>query len=329
MRKFKIAVTDPLTDDVINYLKSKEDLEVELMYGVEHHILQMRVREFDGLLIRSRTKITDWIIQDGISGNLKVVGTATAGVDHINLSSAKTHRITVVNSPWGNSLANAEYIIGMMIALSRNFIPYHNKMKRGIWNQEYGIGPEIAGKNFCTIGFGRIGSLAAEKARALGMNVFANDPFQNQSRMESKLVKHLPLEELLPLADFLSISVPYYSKTINLLREKELSLLKKSCYVIQSSRGGVIDELALIKALQQKKIAGACIDVFEHEPNFDKDFTKLPNVILTPHIGCSSKESRIRSGMIVAEDVLRVLNKQEPINAVGPVSAENFHKLLG
>lgn len=326
--KHTICIANHLAEPVIEYLKEQVNL-ITWYDGYTWQYLHDSIPKSDALIVRSATRVTEKMLQAGKSGKLKIVGTATAGVDHIDLWAAERLAITIVNSPWGNSLANAEFIIGMMIALSRNIIRCDSHLRKGVWNQELGIGPELAGKTFGTIGFGKIGGLAAEKARLLGMNVLAYDPYAPTDSFAAKGVRRVDLKELLERADFLSLSIPFHKDTNKLIGAEELKLLKPNCFIIQSSRGGIIDEDALIVALKNKIIAGASLDVFRDEPNIREEFKQLDNTILTPHIGCSSQESRIRSGMSVANDILRVLRGENPIHEVTAVSEHNFHKLLG
>jgi D-3-phosphoglycerate dehydrogenase / 2-oxoglutarate reductase len=322
------CVANRLSMPALQFLEQQG--RVDIMYEASPMDLLEAIPCYDALLIRSATKVNSDLIQAGSRGRLKVIGTATAGVDHIDLKAAQEQSVMVVNSTWGNSLANAEFIIGMMIALSRNFLNYDRSMRRGEWNQELGIGAELGGKIFGTVGFGRIGSLAAEKARLLGMRVMAFDPFQPIDAFTARGVERVELPELLRSADFLSLSLPHYSNTIHLIGAQELQLLKPTCFLIQSSRGGIIDESALIEVLKKKQIAGASIDVFANEPAPRKEFLELDNTILTPHIGCSSQESRVRSGLRVAEDVLRVLRGEKPLYEVKPIEdPRDFHRLLG
>lgn len=258
-------------------------------------------------------------MSDGRRGRLRVVGTATAGWNHINVETARKVNVQVIYSPWGNTLANAEFIIGSMVALSRSLIRSDRLLRMGVWNQEVGIGPELYGKIFGTIGFGKIGSLAAQKALALGMKVVAYDPWRTEYEFVAKGVRPVRLETLLRVSDFVSLSLPLNNETVDLLGARELRLMKPTAYLIQSSRGGVVDEEALIVALARKKIAGAAVDVFLDEPLINPRFRRLENVILTPHIGCSSVESRIRSGLTVARGVLNAL-RRKPVSNIVPTN---------
>jgi D-3-phosphoglycerate dehydrogenase / 2-oxoglutarate reductase len=321
-----IGVANPLAPAVLEYLRQRADV---ITFYDRDLPLSEHIGGLDGLIIRSATRIDAGLLQAGKQGRLRIVATATAGYDHIDVETAQRLAITVTNSPWGNSLANAEFIIGMMIALSRNFHRYDRQLRDGRWEPETGIGPELTGKVFATIGFGKIGCLAAEKARLLGMRVIAYDPYQADNAFAARGVQRMDLRALLRRADFLSLSIPLYKATYRLIGLEELILLKPTCYIIQSSRGGVVDERALTGLLRDGKIAGAAIDVHEREPFVNGELRRLENTILTPHIGCSSKESRVRSGMAAAEDVLRVLRGDTPVHAVKPVSEQDFHRSLG
>jgi D-3-phosphoglycerate dehydrogenase len=174
------------------------------------------------------------------------------------------------------------------------------------------LGTELYGKTFGTIGFGRIGSMACERAQQFGMQTIAYDPYKKDEEFKIKNTKRVSLINLLGKADFISLSLPLTHETSGLLGQKELGYVKKGSYLIQASRGGIVDEEALIYFLKKGRIAGAFIDVFNNEPNFRAEFLKLKSVFLTPHYACSAYESRKRSGMIVAKDVLNFLAGQTP-----------------
>ncbi|MEK7628190.1 MAG: hydroxyacid dehydrogenase [Patescibacteria group bacterium] len=312
--KARVLVTNPLSDVALVYLQRRCDVTVD--YGLDEHGLLKKIKHFDGLIVRSATPVRSCVLTDGVHACLRVVATATAGYNHVNTDTARKLGIPVVYSPWGNTLANAEFIIGSMIVLARNIARSDRYMRAGVWDQEAGIGPELYGKVFGTIGFGRIGGLTAEKAKLLGMKVIAYDPGRPHYEFETRGVRRVSLHTLLRQADFVSLSVPFSQRTKGLLGKKELSLMKPTAYIIQSSRGGTIDEDALLKALSEEKIRGAAIDVFVDEPVINPLFRKMNHVVLTPHIGCSSQESRVRSGLAVARDVLSVLNGRKATNLV-------------
>lgn len=312
--KPQILITNPLHEVPIAYLKRHTD--VTIAYDIDERELLKKVINYDALIVRSATRVRSCILTDGARKRLRVVGTATAGFNHINLETAKKLNIPVVYSPWGNTLANAEFIIGAMIALSRNITRSDRLIRRGKWNQEAGIGPELSGKIFGTIGFGRIGSLAAEKARLLGMKILAYDPVRPEYEFNARGAKKVTLPYLLRHSDFVSVSVPLNESTRGLIGERELQFLKPTAYIIQSSRGGTIDEETLLQYLEKRKIRGAFVDVFKEEPQINPRFLKLENVILTPHIGCSSEESRVRSGMAVARGVLNILRGSLATNRI-------------
>lgn len=312
-----VLITNPLSKTAIDYLR--RFARVSLDYHLDERGLLRKAKHYDAIVVRSSTRVRSCVLSDGRRGRLRVVGTATAGWNHINVETARKVNVQVIYSPWGNTLANAEFIIGSMVALSRSLIRSDRLLRMGVWNQEVGIGPELYGKIFGTIGFGKIGSLAAQKALALGMKVVAYDPWRTEYEFVAKGVRPVRLETLLRVSDFVSLSLPLNNETVDLLGARELRLMKPTAYLIQSSRGGVVDEEALIVALARKKIAGAAVDVFLDEPLINPRFRRLENVILTPHIGCSSVESRIRSGLTVARGVLNAL-RRKPVSNIVPTN---------
>lgn len=312
MHRPNILVTNHLSPSVLDFLNTKARVDVRLDLNEVDFVKQ--ADRYDAIICRSATRVRSCVLGTGRKGRLKIVATATSGFDHINILRANELNIPVVHSPEGNTVSNAEYIIGAMISISRHFIDADRLMRQGVWDQECVLGSDLRGKTFATVGFGRIGSLAATYAKMLGMNVIAYDPYVSAERFAQAGVASVDLEQLLREGDFISFSVPLSQETLGLVSHRELSLLKQTAYIIQGSRGGIIDEDALIWSLKNRTFAGAVIDVFENEPSPRKDFFELPNVLLTPHYACSTQESRTRSGMSVARDVLSYLRSGTVIN---------------
>lgn len=314
MKKPNILITNPLSPLVLSFLRKRSNIEVKL--GISEIELVKKVKHYDAIICRSATRIRSCVLGAGSKERLRIVATATSGFDHINTITAKQLGIPVVHSPIGNTISNVEYIIGAMITISRNFFAADKLMRLGVWDQEAVVGTELYGKTFGSIGFGRIGSMVCERVQQLGMRAIAFDPYKAPEVFISKSVDKVSLDKLLRESDFVSLSLPLTEETKDLMKTKELSKVKRSTYIIQVSRGGVINEQDLLNFLYKRKIAGAVIDVFENEPYFRNEFRGLNNIILTPHYACSTKESRIRSGMTVANDIFRYLSGKKPMNLV-------------
>ena len=295
----RILITDPIDEEGIKILKKYFDVDVKTELK-EDEIVKI-IKNYDALIVRSATKVTKKIID---ASNLKVIGRAGTGLDNIDVESAKAKGIAVLNSPIGNVVSVAELVFGMMISLSRNLIKANISMKSGKWEKKGLMGNELYGKTLGIIGLGRIGKEVAKIALAFGMHVIAYDPFIK----EVENVKLVSLDELLENSDFITIHVPLTDETKNLIGKNEIEKMKKGVKIINTSRGGIVNEDALYDALVSGKIAGAALDVFENEPPFGSNSEKLlelDNVIVTPHIGASTHEAQKKCGIEIAENILK------------------------
>lgn len=303
-------VTDKLADEAIRLLKENG---FEVKYEeLDHDGILKDIADYDGMIVRSRTKVTADIIERGASGNLKVIGRAGIGVDNIDVKKATELGIKVVNAPTGSTVSVAELTVGLMLALARQIPKADSSMKRGEWIKKQLKGVELCGKTLGLIGSGRIAQHVARIAKGLGMNILVYSPHCTDKKAEKMGAKRASLEELLKNSDFVSLHIPKTEETHHLIDEKKLSLMKPTAYLINCARGGVVDEEALYRFLKEGKIAGAALDVFEEEPPKNSKLLELDNVVLTPHIGASTKEAQIRAGTICAEQVIKVLRGEEP-----------------
>lgn len=295
---YKILVSDGLQENAINEL-------IKLGFSVtdEHYdkaILGEKLKEFDALVIRSATKVTKEVLEKASGGKLKLIIRAGVGIDNIDIYSAHEQGITVKNTPNASSDSVAELALAHMFAVARFIGTSNYTMRNGEWNKKKYEGIEISGKTLGIIGMGRIGKSLANKATALGMNVIYNDVFGKQDDVKYEF---LELNDLLRKSDFISLHVPYDKENGTLIRKEELNLMKDGAYIINCARGKVVDEEALLEALDSGKIAGAGIDVFEVEPNTNEILVNHPRVSCTPHIGASTMEAQDRIG----EEVVSVI----------------------
>ena len=304
----KILVTDEIAEEAMNKLKEKHEVVFQELRGEE---LKKEIGNYDALMVRSATKVTKDIIQ--AAERLKVIGRAGVGVDNIDVEEATKKGIIVVNSPTGASISVAELTIGHMISLARHLTKADKTMKEGIWAKKQLKGRELHGKTLGIVGCGNIGKVVAKYAKAFNMEVIGYDPFLSKEEMEEHGIKKVDsLEELMKTADFVSLHIPHIPQTHHLINEKMLSLMKPTAYLINCARGGIVDEEALYEALKEKKIAGAALDVYEKEPPEKSPLFELENVVFTPHLGASTVEGQIRAGVICAEQILKVLDGEEP-----------------
>ena len=306
----KVLVTDKLADEAIKMLK---DNNFEVKYEeLDHDSLLNEIAGYDALIVRSRTKVTADIVEKGASGNLKVIGRAGIGVDNIDVKKATELGIKVVNAPTGSTISVAELAVAHMLALARSIPKADSSMKRGEWIKKQLKGVELYGKTLGLIGSGRIAQHVARIAKGLGMNILVYSPHCTDEKAQKMGAKRATLEEVLKESDFVSLHIPKTEETYHLIDEEKLSLMKPTAYLINCARGGVVDEDALYRFLKDGKIAGAAIDVFEEEPPKGSKLLELENVILSPHIGASTKEAQIRAGTICVEQVMKVLRGEEP-----------------
>jgi len=307
----KILVTDKMAEEALQVLKDAgHDVTYDEMDG---DALLKEIPKHDGLMVRSRTKANTDIVKAGAEGNLKVIGRAGIGVDNIDIETAGKLGIKVVNSPTGSTKSVAELTIGHMFSLAR-FIPKADiTMKKGEWIKKQLKGTELNGKTLGLIGSSHIAQHVAKIANCIGMNILVYSPHCTDEKASKMGATRKDLEDLLKESDFVSLHIPHTKDSHYLLNEKTLGLMKNGSYLINLSRGGVVEEKALRKYLKEGKIAGAAIDVFEQEPpSSDNDLISLENVILSPHIGASTKEAQIQAGTICAKQIIKVLNDEEP-----------------
>jgi D-3-phosphoglycerate dehydrogenase len=300
----KVLVCDPIAEDGIAILK-RGGAEVEVKTGLKPADLARAVDGYDALVVRSETKITREVLE--AASHLQVVGRAGVGVDNIDVDAATEKGVVVVNAPTGNTTSAAEHAIALMFSLSRRIPEAHASLKSGKWERSKFLGLELRGKTLGIIGLGQVGSEVARRARGLDMRVIAFDPFVAVDRARSLGAELVTMEEILTESDFLTVHTTLSEGTRKLIGEDELRKMKPAARVINTARGGIIDEGALVKALEEGVIAGAAIDVFEEEPITDHPLFGVDGVVVTPHLGASTAEAQERVAVDVAEQVLAVL----------------------
>lgn len=307
----KILITDKLANEAVQLLQNAgHDVVVDEM---EHDGLLEKIAAYDALLVRSRTKATEDIVRAGAIGSLKVIGRAGIGVDNIDIKTAASLGIKVVNAPTGATISVAELAIGHMLSLSRSLTVADASMKKGEWLKKQLKGTELNGKILGLIGCGNIGQQTAKFAQVFNMSVIGYDPYLTKEILTKENIKKMDtVADLVKQSDYVSMHIPHTEKTHHIINKEILALMKPTAFLINCARGGTVDETALYQAIKDKKIAGAALDVFENEPPKEIPLLHLPNVVLTPHIGANTKEGQIRAGVICAEQVLKVLEGEIP-----------------
>ena len=304
----RILVTEPLAEEGLRLLREQAD--VDLRTDLTAVTLLQAVAACDGLVVRSKTRVTEAVI--AAAPRLAVIGRAGTGVDNIDLEAATRRGVVVVNAPYGNTVAVAEYTIGLLLALVRHIPRCDAALHQGRWEKQAGEGLQVRGKVLGLVGLGRVGTAVARRALGLEMKVLAYDPFVTPERAAQVGAQWVPWEELLRTSDFVSLHLPDSEKTRGLLGTRELDLMKPTAYVINCARGGLVDEAALAQALREGCLAGAALDVFAHEPPRDSPLLGCDNVVLTPHVAGSTAEAQRDTAIEVAQQVLDVLAGRMP-----------------
>lgn len=310
----RVLVADPLDEAGVERLR-QGGAEVDVRPGLERSQLLARIGEYEAVIVRSETRIDAAVVDAG--RRLVVIGRAGVGVDNIDVEAATRRGIVVVNAPEANTVSAAEHTLAMMLAVARR-IPWahHSLAQERRWDRRRFMGVQLSGKTLGLIGLGRIGTEVARRARAFGMSVVAYDPYVVPERAAQAGVEMVELDALLARADFISIHCPLTPKTRHLIDAERLSRVRPGAYLINCARGGIVDEAALAQALKEGRLAGAAVDVFEQEPPADSPLLGLPNVVVTPHLGASTREAQSGAALAVAEEVLRVLAGDLPRHAV-------------
>mgnify|MGYP001062549737 CR=1 FL=1 len=301
----KILVTDSIHGEGIKILERIGEVDVKT--GLNPKQLLAEIKGYEVLVVRSATKVTKEIIDAG--GKLKIIARAGVGLDNIDVQAAGSRGIELINAPEAPTIAVAELVIGLMLSWTRQLPRADASMKQGKWEKTKLMGSELRGKTLGIIGTGRIGRAVGYRAKVFLMNLLAFDVTKSAEFAERTGVRYVDLDELLRESDFVTIHVPVTPRTRHMIGKRELELMKPTAVLVNTSRGEVVDEIALVDVLKRGKIAGACLDVYEREPPKDSPMLKLPNVILTPHIGASTVEAQREAAVLVAEKIKVTIGK--------------------
>ena len=325
----KVLVSDKLSETAVQIFRDR-GIDVDFMpdLGKDKEKLAELIGQYDGLAIRSATKVTPTILE--AATNLKVVGRAGIGTDNVDKEAASKKGVIVMNTPFGNMITTAEHAIAMMFAVARQIPEASASTHAGKWEKSKFMGVELTNKTLGVIGAGNIGGIVCDRARGLKMKVIAYDPFLSEEKADKMGVEKVELDDLLARADFITLHVPFTDATANILSRENLAKTKKGVRIINCARGGLVDEEALAEMLQSGHVAGAAFDVFSEEPAKENALFNLPNVVCTPHLGAATTEAQENVALQVAEQMSNYLLTGAVENALNmpSVTAEEA-KVMG
>ena len=312
----KVLVADSISQRGIDELSRDGALDITVKTGLSERDLVDLIPQFSALVVRSETKVTADILNAG--AQLRVVGRAGVGVDNVDVETATRRGIIVLNAPGGNTVSTAEHAFSLLLCVARKIPPAEASVRAGNWDRKNFEGVELYNKTLGVIGMGRIGSELSRRAIAFGMRVVAYDPYLSAARARSLQVELVDeLDDLLASADFISLHTPLTNETRHLLDLARLKKTKRGVHIINCARGGLIDEDALAKALQDRHVAGAALDVFETEPlPADSPLRSAPHLVLTPHLGASTAEAQQGVGIEIGQSIRAALLEGTIRNAV-------------
>jgi D-3-phosphoglycerate dehydrogenase len=323
----KVLVSDNLGEVGIKMFQEEPGIEVDVKTGLTPSELKSIIGEYEALVIRSATKVTEDILE--AAENLKIVGRAGIGLDNVDIPAATKRGVVVMNTPTGNVVTTAEHTIAMMMSLTRN-IPWGTaSLKTGLWEKKKLQGREVFNKVLGVVGFGKIGSIVADRARGLKMQVIVHDPYVAPEQIQKAGFEPVSLDELYRRSDYITVHVPKLKDTAGLLNKAAFGQMKDGVMIINCARGGIVDEADLNEALRSGKVAGAALDVFENEPPGVCPLFDIDRVICTPHLGASTLEAQTNVAVQVAEQIIAYLKYGTIINAVNvpAVSGDLLEKI--
>jgi D-3-phosphoglycerate dehydrogenase len=325
----RVLISDKLSDAAVQIFRDRGiDVDFQPDLGKDKDKLAEVIGQYDGLAIRSATKVTQAILENAT--NLKVIGRAGIGTDNVDKDAASKKGVIVMNTPFGNMITTAEHAIAMMFACARQIPEASASTHAGKWEKSKFMGVELTGKTLGVIGAGNIGGIVCDRARGLKMKVVAYDPFLGEEKAKQMQVEKVELDDLLKRADFITLHVPLTDQTKNILSAGNLAKTKKGVRIINCARGGLVDEAALAELLKSGHVAGAAFDVFAEEPATDNPLFNLPNVVCTPHLGAATTEAQENVALQVAEQMANYLLTGAVENALNmpSVTAEEA-KIMG
>jgi len=310
----RVLVSDNLGEAGIKMFQEEEDIEVDVKTGLSPEELKDIIGNYDALVIRSATKVTEDLLE--AATKLKVVGRAGIGLDNVDIPAVTKRGIIVMNTPGGNIITTAEHAIAMILSLSRNIPDGTSSLKEGRWDKKKLQGRELYNKILGVIGFGKIGSIVADRARGLRMQVIIYDPYVTPEQIEKTGFESVSLEDLYKRSDYITVHVPKLKDTVGLINKDAFDRMKEGVMIVNCARGGIVDEKDLYDAMISGKVAGAALDVFENEPPGIIPLFELDRLICTPHLGASTQEAQTKVAVDVAGQIIDYLKYDTILNAV-------------
>jgi D-3-phosphoglycerate dehydrogenase len=305
----------------------KEHFQVDIGFEMTAEELRREISKYDAIVIRSGTKLTADILET--AKRMKIIGRAGIGVDNVDLEAATKKGIVVANAPQSNTVSAAEHTMALLLAQCRNIPQANASLKSGKWQRSSFAGVELQGKTLGIAGMGRIGTLVASMAHGFSMKVIGYDPYVSRERFAQLGVEQVEFDQLLRNSDFITVHLPKTKETIGMFSDKEFSMMKDGVRLINTARGGIYDQEALVKALKSGKVASVAIDVFPSEPCTESPLFNFNQVIVTPHLGASTTEAQAKAGVTIAEQVIAGLKGEFVSNAVNipPIPPEARQKI--
>ncbi|MFA5308063.1 MAG: phosphoglycerate dehydrogenase [Dehalococcoidales bacterium] len=312
-KRKKVLVTDPISEEGIDILR--QQAQVDIKTNLKPDEIIAIIGDYDALMVRSQTKVTAAIIEAG--KNLQVIARAGVGIDNVDVEAATRCGVVVVNAPTGNTVSAAEHAFALMLALARNIPQANVSLKACQWKRNEFMGTELRGKTLGIIGLGNVGSEVAKRAAAFEMRLIGIDPLVSEEYAKKLGVTLVELPQLMKESDFITLHIPLTPQTKGIIGAKELGMSKHGMRIVNCARGGLIDEKELVKAIHEKRVAGAAVDVFEKEPCTESVLFGEDNIIVTPHLGASTAEAQVLAARDVAEqiaDIFKGLPARAAIN---------------
>jgi D-3-phosphoglycerate dehydrogenase len=318
---YKILVTDPLSKEGLDILRAEKQFQVDEKQKIPPEELKKLIKDYDVLLVRSETKVTKDII--ACADKLKVIGRAGVGVDNVDVEAASKKGIVVMNTPGGNTISTAEQTMTLLLGMARNLPQAVGSLKAGNWDRKKFTGTEVFGKTLGIVGLGRIGTEVAKRANAFGMKVIAYDPYLSKEKAEELNIALVDLDVLFKEADFITVHTPMTQETKHMISDKQMAMMKDGVRLVNCARGGIIDEAALLKAIESKKVAAAALDVYEKEPpDMNNPIIKNDRIVTAPHLGAATEEAQQNVSLEIAKQVADALLGRGIKNAVNAPSLD-------
>ncbi|MGY8960159.1 MAG: phosphoglycerate dehydrogenase, partial [Alphaproteobacteria bacterium] len=322
----KVLISDNLSPRAADIFRER-GIEVDVKTGMSPEELIACIGDYDGLAVRSATKATAEVL--AAATNMKVIGRAGIGVDNIDIGVATQKGVVVMNTPYGNATTTAEHAIGLMFSLARQIPAADASTQAGKWEKSRFMGIELDGKTLGLIGCGNIGSIVADRAQGLKMRVVAHDPYLSPERAVDIGVEKVELDELFARADFITLHTPLTDSTRNIINAEAIATMRKGVRIVNCARGGLVDEDAIVAAIEEGQVAGAAFDVFTEEPARESVLFGNPAIVCTPHLGAATSEAQEKVALQVAQQMSDYLLTGAVTNAINmaSVTAEDAPKL--